>query len=120
MNDPLQTIFQQARLKTTAFPTSSRYYNIDTAALEKPGHEPVVFLKRRFVPRAERFSLLTEHSLTQGERLDNITSRYYGDPEQFWRICDSNNVLFPNELTEISGSRIKITLPEGIPGTTNA
>lgn len=120
MNDPLQTIFGQVSLKTTAFPPTSRYYNIDTATLEKPDGETIVYLRRRFIPPAERFSLLQEHTVTQGQRLDNITSDYLGDPEQFWRICDSNNVLQPVELTESPGNRIRITLPEGIPGINNA
>ena len=58
--------------------------------------------------------------MTQGDRLDNITAQYLGDPEQFWRICDANNVLAPNELTDTLGRIIRITLPEGIPGPRNA
>jgi hypothetical protein len=49
------------------------------------------------------------------DRLDNIAARYLGDPEQFWRICDANPILEPEEL-EVAGRRILITLPEGMPG----
>jgi hypothetical protein len=56
----------------------------------------------------------------QGDRLDNIAALYLGDPEQFWRICDANAAMRPNELTETIGRRLRITLPEGIPGTSNA
>jgi hypothetical protein len=72
------------------------------------------------VPPPERFALLQEHVVTQGERLDNITARYLDDPEQFWRICDANRALRPDELTETVGRRLRITLPEGIPGMPNA
>jgi hypothetical protein len=58
--------------------------------------------------------------VTQGDRLDNVTARYLGDPEAFWRICDANNAMRPNELTETIGRRLRITLPEGIPGPPNA
>jgi len=49
--------------------------------------------------------------VTQGERLDTITARYLGDPTQFWRVCDANDVLQPTELTEEVGNVIKIALP---------
>ncbi|HKP73488.1 MAG TPA: hypothetical protein VJT82_11155 [Pyrinomonadaceae bacterium] len=103
------------------FPITSRYYGIETATLKKPGEDPVVYLRRRFVPQPERFELLQEHSVKQGERLDNITAHYLGDTEQFWRVADANRALRPEELTETVGRRLRITLPEGIPGiTTNA
>ena len=51
----------------------------------------------------------------EGERLDIVAAHFIGDPEQFWRICDANAVLSPEEL-EIPGTVVRITLPEGIPG----
>jgi hypothetical protein len=72
------------------------------------------------VPAPERFALLTEHVVAQGERLDNITAEHLGDPEQFWRICDANGALRPAELTEELGRRLRITLPEGVPGPGDA
>lgn len=52
---------------------------------------------------------------TQGDRLDNITARYLGDPEQFWLICDANNTMRPDDLTSESeiGRRLPIPLPQG-------
>ena len=79
-----------------------------------------MFLKRRFLPQPESYSLLQEHVVSEGDRLDNLTARYLGDPEQFWRICDANRAMRPDELTETIGRRLRITLPEGIPGTPNA
>ncbi|MGH8615969.1 MAG: LysM domain-containing protein [Gammaproteobacteria bacterium] len=102
------------------FPPTSRYYTIETATLETRDGRTVIYLKRRFVPSPERFSLLQEHLVVQGDRLDNITARYMGDPEQFWRVCDANRAMRPDELTETIGRRLRITLPEGIPGAPNA
>jgi hypothetical protein len=102
------------------FQPTSRYFGIETATIETPDGKTVIYLKRRFVPSPERFSLLQEHVVTQGERLDNITARYLGDPEQFWRVCDANGAMRPDELTETIGRRLRITLPEGIPGVPNA
>jgi hypothetical protein len=50
----------------------------------------------------------------------NIAAQYLGDPEQFWRICDGNRAMRPDELTETIGRRLRITLPAGITGTPNA
>ena len=100
------------------FSFTSRYYTIETAKLERADGKTIVYLRRRFVPQPERFALLHEHIVTEGERLDNITANYLGDPEQFWRICDANRAMRPDELTESDriGRRLRITLPEGIPG----
>ena len=52
---------------------------------------------------------LQEYLVTEGDRLDNITAKYLGDPEAFWRVCDANPIQRPEELEEI-GRRIRITL----------
>lgn len=101
------------------FSYTSRYFGIDTANLEVDEETTVVYVRRRFLPPASRFDLLQMHSVTQGDRLDNIAARYIGDPELFWRICDANNAMRPEDLTaaENIGNQLRITLPEGIPGS---
>lgn len=99
-----------------AFPPASRYHGLETARLTAPDGREVVYLRRRFVPPPERFVLLQEHVVVQGDRLDRIAAQYLGDPEQFWRVCDANRAMRPDELTETIGRRLRITLPEGIPG----
>ncbi len=120
MSDPVQAMLDQTSLKNTLFSISSRYYGIDTVTLGLAQGKTVVYLRRRFVPPPERFQLLQEHTVTQGERLDHIAARYLGDPERFWQICDANNAMRPEELTETIGRKLRITLPEGIPGQMNA
>jgi hypothetical protein len=105
---------------SNVFAVTSRYQDVETATLEVAGGKTSVYLRRRFVPPPERFELLQEHTVTQGDRLDNVTARYLDDPEAFWRICDANNAMRPEELTETIGRRLRITLPEGIPGQPNA
>ncbi len=102
------------------FPPTSRYFNSETATLDRGNGRMLVYLKRRFVPPPERFSLLQEHVVVQGDRLDNITARYLADPEQFWRLCDANRAMQLDSLTAELGRRLRITLPEGIPGLPNA
>ena len=102
------------------FLITSRYNGIPTATLETADGRKFVYVRRRFVPPPERFELLFEHLVTQGERPDLVAAQYLGDPEQFWRLCDANGAIRPDELTETVGRRLRITLPEGIPGTPNA
>lgn len=102
------------------FSLTSRYYAVPVAELETADGKKVIYLRRRFVPAPERFELLMEHTVSEGDRLDNVTAQYLGDPEQFWRVCDANGAVRPEELTEAIGRRLRITLPEGIPGNSNA
>jgi hypothetical protein len=119
MSDQLQALLQQTGVATPAFPPSSRYHKTATAKFTMADGSEVAYLKRRFVPPPEAFALLQEHAVAQGERLDHIAAKYLGDPEQFWRICDANGAVRPNELLEPIGRRLRITLPENIPGGTN-
>ncbi len=119
MNDPMQALVQ-ASARANLFPPNSRYPGVDTATLATVEGGTSVYLKRRFVPPPERFALLQEHALAQGERLDHIAAQYLGDPELFWRLCDANAAMRPDEITETPGRRLRITLPEGIPGAPHA
>jgi len=118
MTDPLQALLQGP--KPSLFPPNSRYAGIDTGTLTTVDGKAMVYLRRRFVPPPERFALLQEYTVVQGDRLDNLTAKFIGDAEQFWQICDANAAMHPEELTEIVGRTLRITLPEGIPGTPNA
>lgn len=102
------------------FPPTSRYAGIETATIEDEEGRVTIYLSRRLLPGPERFALLLEHVVTQGERLDNIAALHLGDPEQFWRICDANRAMHPAGLTDQIGRRLRITLPEGIAGTPSA
>jgi hypothetical protein len=120
LHQNLQAMLLPGGLKTSLFPPTSRYHGVDTVIMEGRDGRPIIYLRRRFVPGPERFALLQQHEVTAGERLDNITAHYLGDPEQFWRICDANRAMRPEELTETAGRRLRITLPEGIPGAPDA
>jgi hypothetical protein len=119
-NEALQKMLQGSGFVGSSFAPNSRYSGIETAKLNTSDGRSIVYVRRRFVPPPEEFTLLQEHAVVQGDRLDNITSKYLGDPEQFWRICDANAALRPNELTDTIGTRIRITLPHGVPGSSNA
>jgi hypothetical protein len=120
MTDPLQFLMQAVPLNQVLFSPNSRYHGVPTAVHQMPDGTMVLYVKRRFIPPPEKFTLLEEHTLVQGERLDHLAARYFGDPELFWRICDANAVLRSEDLLEKVGRRIRITLPEGITGVTGA
>jgi hypothetical protein len=119
MSDPLQALLQ-GPAKPPLFPPNSRYAGIDTGTFTTTKGNNIVYVRRRFVPPPEGFALLQEYAVVQGDRLDNLAAKFVGDPEQFWQICDANAAMRPEELTEIVGRILRITLPEGIPGTPNA
>ncbi len=96
------------------FDSTSRYYNlpVKTISLIEGGEtREITYVRRRFIPPTDGMTTAVEHMVTEGERLDNIAARYIGDPTQFWRICDANGALRPEELTEKIGRRIVIAIP---------
>lgn len=101
------------------FPPSSRYARIETATWTAPDGRTIVYLRRRFVPAPGDLGTAGVHVVAQGDRVDTIAAQHIGDPEQFWRLCDGNGVLRPADVTDVLGRRVRIPLPEGIPGGTD-
>jgi hypothetical protein len=89
---------------------TSRYAGIERAEYEFADGTKAPYLKRRFVPRGSG-STVAEHAVVEGDRPDLLAARYFGDPEQFWRLADSNAVLHPDELSDEVGARLNIALP---------
>ncbi|HSQ23351.1 MAG TPA: hypothetical protein VLN44_03035 [Pyrinomonadaceae bacterium] len=118
-NDALQAMLQPVALKAIAFAPTSRYYGIETALLQKPDGTTFVYVRRRFLPQPDRMALVQEYQVKQGDRLDNLAAQFIGDAEQFWRIGDANWAMRPEELTETIGRRLRVALPEGVPGMPN-
>lgn len=118
--DPIQAFLQANALAPPAFAPSSRYYGLPTAQLRLPDGRTVVFVTRRFLPPTERFALLQSHTVVSGDRLDNLAAHYLGDAEQSWRICDANGAMLPEALVAHVGAQLDITLPEGVPGVSDA
>jgi hypothetical protein len=101
-------------------PPTSRYFAVGTATRVSRDGEEMVYLKRRFAPQPERLAPLGEHRVELGDRLDNVAAQHLGEAEQFWRIADANRALRPEELVERAGRRLRITLPDGVPGVPDA
>lgn len=118
MKDSIQQLLQ-LNTKAVLFPVNSRYHGIETATMETVEGKKIIYLRRRLVPPPERFIALQEHTVSQGERLDIIAAQYLNDPRLFWQLCDANGAICPQVLTEAIGSKLRITLPAGIPGIKN-
>lgn len=95
------------------FPRTSRYYSIEIAKYITADQREIAYLRRRFLPSGANAVIFAEHKVEEGDRLDNVTAKFLGDPEQFWRLCDVNEAMRPDELTEEIGRWLKIPMPTG-------
>jgi hypothetical protein len=94
------------------FETTSRYYKLSTAAFENPDGRKIAYVLRRFLPQGSSLPLLVEVTVVQGDRLDLITARTLGDPEQFWRVADANDAMNPPDLTAEPGETVRVPIPQ--------
>ncbi|MFI9561186.1 tail protein X [Nonomuraea endophytica] len=90
----------------------SRYAT--TELVEAPSSDGVLrrALATRRVPRTPG---VLEHVILDGERLDHLSARFYGDPSKYWLILDAN----PEELDPLRllrpGRRIRIPRDQAAP-----
>jgi nucleoid-associated protein YgaU len=49
-----------------------------------------------------------EHVVMEGERLDHLATRFYGDPEKYWLILDANREALDPFGLLVPGRRIRI------------
>lgn len=98
------------------FDSTSRYYKLNTSTINLTNSDgstrTVRYVQRRIIPPVGSALTVIEHTITEGDRIDNITARYLGDPTAYWLICDANNVIHPSDLTDTPGRVIEIVLPQ--------
>ena len=98
------------------FDHTSRYYHIEIATRELPGDHPVSYVRRRFLPRGDDLTLLAEVGVIPDERIDLLSNRTLGDPLAYWRICDANNAMDPQQMMDEAADdpnrRLRIPLPQ--------
>ena len=103
--DPVQAFLQANALTPPAFPPTSRYYGIaDVAARAGRRHAPIVLRAAALRAAAGELRAAADRDVVAGDRLDNLAARYLGDPEQFWRLCDANGAMRPEELVANVGA----------------
>jgi hypothetical protein len=92
------------------FARGSRYEAVpDAVHVDAAGRE-IAYKRLRLLPIPRG---VQAHLVVEGDRLDLLAFRYLGDPEQFWRICDTNLALLPDKLTERPGTRLLLPLLQG-------
>jgi hypothetical protein len=94
------------------FNPNSRYVKTPTTSLTDPDGREIAYIRRRFLPRSEDLPVLVQVNIVQGDRLDLLTARVIGDPEQFWRSCDASNAMNPPDLTAEIGRTVTIPIPQ--------
>ena len=95
------------------FDYNSRYFPLELATYETKEGRRIAYKRRRFLPQGKDMQLLVELTFKEGDRLDVITARTLGDPEQYWRIADANDAMNLDELTDELGRAIRIPVPQG-------
>ncbi|MDB5069135.1 MAG: hypothetical protein JWM87_246 [Candidatus Eremiobacteraeota bacterium] len=90
------------------FDRTSRYASLPA----KTYRGTIQYAGRRVVPRLSGATPYVRYVVMQGDRLDTIAARYLGDPAQFWRICDSNEVIVPADLVREPGGVVLISGPQ--------
>ena len=119
MIDPAQIVFNPADPRPAAFAPTSRYFGLPLLLRAAPDGTIHAYVSRRLVPAPERLAAAGSYVVTEKDRADTIAFAIFGDPELFWRLCDGNRALQPRDI-ERPARRLRVTLPEGIPGNTGA
>lgn len=81
------------------FDDKSRYKQAESyECTERRGRS----VKVTTVPVLEGETFRGYHQRIQGQRIDHMAYKYLGDNAGFWRICELNDVMLPEALTEAS------------------
>ena len=92
------------------FCKGSRYTDVGENEITDSKGRIIRYKKIRFIPET---GARMGHTVNQGERLDHIAYRYYRNPERFWRICDANRAMWPDDLIAEAGETILIPPSKG-------
>jgi hypothetical protein len=90
------------------FDTESRYTGLPTATHTLQDGRQIVYVTRRFLPRAAALVPIGRVLVGEDDRLDQIAARTIGDPFQYWRVCDANEAMNPDDLVRRPGSTLLI------------
>lgn len=77
----------------------SRYEKVATNQITDATGTVIVYKKIRFIPLTVGTA---GYAVKQEERLDQIANRIFRDPQRFWRICDANTAMWPDDLAVVA------------------
>lgn len=96
----------------------SRYDGVPTATASVSdsggGVRDVAYLLARTPRDPAATTPMAWHRVLADDRVDLVATRYLGDPQAWWRICDANAALDPDALvgSRNEGAVIVIGVPE--------
>jgi hypothetical protein len=114
MTDMLSALIAAGALSQTNYGVNSRYYGLPVREWAAPDSRVILYVARRFIPRPALYPTLVTHNAKQRDRIDVLAARYLGDPLLYWRICDANLAVRPNDPL-VLGNAVKIPLPPATP-----
>jgi hypothetical protein len=79
------------------FDDKSRYADLPTYEVTDRRGRPVPVVP---VPDPPAQTRLGVHLRKEGQRVDHLAHLYLDDPAGFWRICELNEAMLPEALTE--------------------
>lgn len=87
----------------------SRYEKIGTNQITGATGRVIVYKKIRFIPPTPG---MVGYTVKQADRLDLVANLSFRDAQRFWRICDANDAMWPDDLLLI-GRTLEIPSSEG-------
>jgi hypothetical protein len=117
MDSVLQSMVLAAAGTGAPTNTSSRYYGTPVELFTRPDGTQVAYLQRRIIPQPTVYTSVQNYAVVDGDRIDNLSNTFLGDPLLYWTICDANFASDPDELTDEAqvGTTILVPLATGIP-----
>jgi hypothetical protein len=115
VTDTLSALLSAGAVPQTSYAPDSRYYGLAPSTYTTPDGRTIRYTSRRFIPQPRNFTIISLHTVEQGERVDGMAAQFFGDPLLYWRLCDANIALRPDDL-ERAGASVHVTLAAGSAG----
>jgi hypothetical protein len=93
------------------FALNSRYRGVPLRTRVAADGTVETYVGRRIIPAMERYGVLARRKLVDDDRIDRIAADAFGDPEQYWKICDANGDQDPALAAGPAGRLLVIPLP---------
>lgn len=95
---------------------TSRFAHLPLLRTVGPGGDPREAIALRLSPPT--LSTGGMHRVLQGETVDLLAHRYYGDASLWWRILDGNELVYPLDIQP--GDQLHIPAPGPVTRVTRA
>ena len=109
MIDTLSALLSAGAVPQSSYAPDSRYYGLAPSTYTAADGRTIQYTSRRFIPQPSSFSTIAVHTVVQGERVDVLAQQFFGDPLLYWRLCDANLAVRPDDL-EHPGLVLRVTL----------